>query len=272
MTGVSFNRGYQQLLRALSGNKALQDCSLPSLGSGKMLLAALTDTWAGFAPEQDSILDFCRRHGIKNVIWLSSDSHTSAIDDGTNAGFPELMAGNLQQRNSQIAFILENAGTLLPGTCPNANISQSFSLWNAGGQGLGNLNFSDAYGRVEVFGDDSVRLAIIDTSARTIASLTLRNGFVGALPASWRSKPLPIRLYPNPASEKVLVEIDPPLLEVPASLLLTDIGGRLLQTQVMGPTTQKQLVSLPVSHLGPGLYIIVLQTMRGPYTLHFVRP
>jgi hypothetical protein len=102
--------------------------------------------------QQDSILAFCQRHGIQNVIWLSGDSHTSVINDDKNAGFPELMAGNLRQTNSRLAWLMNNAGPLTSTFCPQANLSQSFALWNAGGQGLGNTNFNNAYGRIEVFG------------------------------------------------------------------------------------------------------------------------
>ncbi len=115
--------------------------------------------------QQDSILAFCQRHGIQNVIRLSSDSHTSVINDAKNAGSPELMAGNLRQTNSRLAWLMANAGPLMSTFCPEANLSQSFALWNAGGQGLGNTNFNDAYGRMEIFGQDSVPLSLVDTLA-----------------------------------------------------------------------------------------------------------
>jgi hypothetical protein len=50
------------------------------------------------------------------VIWLSSDSHTSTIDDGENAAFPELMAKNLGQTNSRLASLMSTF-------CPQANLS-----------------------------------------------------------------------------------------------------------------------------------------------------
>jgi len=78
------------------------------------------------------ILAFCQRHGIQNVIRLSGDSHTSAINDDKNAGFPELMAGNLRQTNSRLAWLMANASPLTSTFCPQANLSQSFALWNAG--------------------------------------------------------------------------------------------------------------------------------------------
>jgi hypothetical protein len=120
---------------------------------------------------------------------FSGDSHTSAINDDKNAGFPELMAGNLRQTNSRLAWLMDNAGPLPSTFCPQANLSQSFALWNAGGQGLGNKNFNNAYGRMEVFGQDSVRLSLVDTAGIAIANLTLPNSSSSALSIVARRTP-----------------------------------------------------------------------------------
>ncbi len=49
------------------------------------------DGWGAYATERQMILDFIRDHGITGVIVLSGDLHAGAIDDGTNAGLPELV-------------------------------------------------------------------------------------------------------------------------------------------------------------------------------------
>ena len=66
---------------------------------------------------------------------MSGDTHTAAIDDGTNGGLPELMAGALEQANSKLVAIMDFLG---------------FRIWNGGGQTLG-TGFDDAYGRVTVW-------------------------------------------------------------------------------------------------------------------------
>ncbi|GIV25303.1 MAG: hypothetical protein KatS3mg026_0995 [Bacteroidia bacterium] len=271
ITGVAFNRGYRQILEALSGNYALQQCRLPGLGNGAMLLAGLMDTWAAFAQEQDSILRYLQHHNIRNVIWLSSDSHTSAIDDGTNAGVPELMAGNLRQQNSQLAWLMANAGSLLPALCPQANFSQNFAVWNAGGQGLGNSNFNDAYGRVEVFGEDSVRLSIVDVNGTVVASLTLRPGQAAALQ---KTHPLPadrFRVYPTPAQDKIWLHVDPALLGESTPLYLTDAVGRVVGRRILSSREAQAPVSWDVSSLARGLYFVVLWRQEGPYVRSFVK-
>jgi hypothetical protein len=270
VTGVAFNRGYRAILQALSGNYAIQrQCALPGLGNGAMLMAALTDTWAAYAEEQDSILAYLRRHNIRNVIWLSSDSHTSAIDDGTNAGVPEIMAGNLRQQNSQLAWLMDNAGTLLPAFCPQANFSQNFSVWNAGGQGLGNTNFNDAYGRIEVFGDDSVRLSIVDVNGQIIAKLTLRNGGAAGLLPTHSLPGQRLRIYPNPVQKEALVEVEESLLASPTELYLTNAIGQVLQRWSLSRT--KNSLRIDMEKYPAGLYFLVLWAKEGPYVRSFVR-
>jgi hypothetical protein len=272
VTGVAFNRGYRQILQALSGNKALQACAIPGIGNGAMLLAGLTDTWAAYAAEQDSLLAFCQRHGIRNVIWLSSDSHTSAIDDGENAGFPELMAGNLRQTNSRLAWLMANAGPLMSTFCPQANLSQSFALWNAGGQGLGNTNFNDAYGRMEVFGEDSVRLSIVDTAGIVIASLTLPNSASSALPTvARRTTSSPIAISWDAAHENATIQL---LAEVPtpATLLLTNLSGHIIASYPLTEGKAHQTLRIPMAHLPQGLYFVGLQAGPHTWTHHLIRP
>ncbi|RMD95788.1 MAG: T9SS C-terminal target domain-containing protein, partial [Calditrichaeota bacterium] len=98
---------------------------------------------------------------IENVIMLSGDSHTAAIDDGANALFPEIMAGALDRTNSR-----------------EVALAQSFALnkWNRGGQTIERNNFNSHYGRVTVFGQDSVRMELIDEFGELITRYTLPAG------------------------------------------------------------------------------------------------
>lgn len=182
---VPFNRG---LRGAIDLSVSLQDSIvfLPGQPPQSLLNVALglSDKWVGFPGEQERLLRFIDDHQIKNVIVLSGDTHTAAIDDGANAGLPEIMAGALEQANSRLAFLLQLFG---------------FNIWNGGGQFT---SFNDAYGRVTVFGADSVHLEIIDELGARIAHKTLRGASTNAvaehapLPASLQLTPS----YPNPFS------------------------------------------------------------------------
>jgi hypothetical protein len=118
------------------------------------------------------------------VIVLSGDSHTAAIDDGANAGLPEIMAGGLDITNSRIVALLNNFG---------------INIWNRGGQGISTPEFNNAFGRVTVFGEDSVELAIVDEYGSLVTSYSIANLATGVdagpgLPASLSLE----QNYPNP--------------------------------------------------------------------------
>ncbi len=91
------------------------------------------DTWAGFADDQDSIINFIRKYQITNVVVCSADLHTAMMDDGKNSGFPEIVSGNLEVPNSNVYGQLDSLG---------------FGwMWDRGGQIHDSLN---TYGRITV--------------------------------------------------------------------------------------------------------------------------
>ncbi|HND45729.1 MAG TPA: hypothetical protein PLC61_04960, partial [Chitinophagales bacterium] len=120
--------------------------------------------WFAYPNSQQKLINFCKDNEIKNIIILSGDAHSSAIDDGKNAGFPEIMAGGLAQVNSHIASIIYNNFKL--------------NLWNQGGQGIQNKNFNHAYGKVTVNQDSSVILEVIDDKDSTIAKHQIKTDYL----------------------------------------------------------------------------------------------
>jgi alkaline phosphatase D len=48
------------------------------------------DSWASFQDERQRILDFISDNDITGVVFVTGDMHFGAIDDGTNAGVPEM--------------------------------------------------------------------------------------------------------------------------------------------------------------------------------------
>lgn len=48
------------------------------------------DSWYAFGYERNSILNFIKNHNISGVIVISGDWHSGGLDDGTNAGLPEM--------------------------------------------------------------------------------------------------------------------------------------------------------------------------------------
>ncbi len=49
------------------------------------------DAWFGYRTEHDRLVNFIREHAISGVVIISGDTHAGAMDDGTNAGLPEML-------------------------------------------------------------------------------------------------------------------------------------------------------------------------------------
>ncbi|HQV77364.1 MAG TPA: alkaline phosphatase D family protein [Chitinophagales bacterium] len=163
VSGVTFNKSYKKILD-IALLKRVQNRKLPNGMTGVYVAASLSSMWFAFPETQAAVLNFCHDNKIKNVLVLSGDAHTAAIDDGTNAGFPELMAGGLAQKNSRLAAIIYN--------------NLQMNVWNKGGQGIQNSNFNDAFGKVEINGNKSVNLSCIDKYGNVICSYELKDGFI----------------------------------------------------------------------------------------------
>ena len=149
MSSVPFNRSQS---KGIELGMALQNVPLnipfgnyPQGITGFYAALELCDKWVGFPSDIDTVLHFININNIKNVIILSGDSHNAAIDDGLNAGLPEIMAGGLDIPNSKEVAFFEALG---------------IHIWDKGGQGITTQNFNNSFGMVTVYGNDSVKLAL----------------------------------------------------------------------------------------------------------------
>ncbi len=267
MTGVSFNKGYNRGIAALSGN-ANQDLDLglissqvPPGTSVRSIMGALADTWAGYQADQDRLLNHLQENNIKNVVFLSSDSHTGAIDDGTNAGLPEIMAGALGIENSRLAWIMDTVGQLPPAILGLLGLNSiNLSVWNYGGNGLGNGYFGSAFGNIEIFGEDSCRLSLVDTLGNVFAALTLCKDEGNCHPASRSDKRVPadrFTLFPNPAEKEIHLRLDSAVgLHANSYVAIYDVLGRRVKL------TKYQGQAVAIDDLPPGTYHLMLK--NGP--------
>lgn len=67
-----------------------------------------------------------------------------------------------------------------------------------------------------------------------------------------------VSVYPNPAENNVLVEIDQQVLQV-NTLSLHDMTGKILHTQRVNSTQ----ISLDLADISPGMYFVTVQTING---------
>ncbi len=162
MSSVTFNRSQS---KGIELGMALQNIvlNIPFENylegiTGFYAALKLCDKWVGFPSDIDTVLHFININNIKNVIILSGDSHNAAIDDGLNAGLPEIMAGGLDIPNSKEVAFFESVG---------------IHIWDKGGQGITTQNFNNSFGMVSVYGNDSVNLALVDETGKEFAAYTL---------------------------------------------------------------------------------------------------
>ncbi|MDZ7361978.1 MAG: alkaline phosphatase D family protein [candidate division KSB1 bacterium] len=224
VTSVPFNRS---LRRALDLALAAQDSVVfvPGFGqvTGLFIAVELLDKWIGFEKEQQELLRFIFENRIKNVIILSGDTHTAAIDDGANAGVPEIMAGGLDITNSRIVALLELLGV---------------RIWNRGGQTLMSSNFNNAYGRLTVFAADSVRMEIVDEFGSVLARHVVLDGSLPVnvtSPKSEVTKDFTLSsTYPNPLRAAGSKTITQSRYSLPAEAVVTaavyDFLGRRVRS------------------------------------------
>jgi alkaline phosphatase D len=96
-----------------NGQKAwLKAALLNSTATWKFIVTPVTfnpttkpaDAWGGYATERNEIVNFIRMNNISGVIFVSGDLHSGgAIDNGANAGFPEVSVPHTNLNTNQKA-------------------------------------------------------------------------------------------------------------------------------------------------------------------------
>ena len=249
VSGVPFNRQQRILLQA---GIDLQQLYLP-LGSGfagMKLATSMAGYWAGHPHQQNELLSFIADNNIDNLLFVSGDSHVNMLDDGTNAGIPEINASGLSvaEFDKKLFYFIE---LLAPALGYPAIID---SVWNKGGTGLGNTNFKNGFGTIEVFGNDSLKVCAIDEDGAIISCMTLSSS----------SKPPPIepnqtndlQIYPNPANQWVSVSLPKKLAQIESGKWqIIDLQGKVLQ-QYITPANNNMGITFEIKDYPTGLYIV----------------
>ncbi|HPS12596.1 MAG TPA: fibronectin type III domain-containing protein [Prolixibacteraceae bacterium] len=70
----------------------------------------------------------------------------------------------------------------------------------------------------------------------------------------------PLHTWPNPATEKLYVDVSPLQGNSPISLTITDLTGRVYTRQTIG--TKEKILTIPVSSLERGIYLMVIETNK----------
>ncbi len=119
--------------------------------------------WAGYPEEREDFMQFVKANNLKNLIVLSGDTHHNVMDDGTNAGLPELNASGLSVATTELAHYLKLIGNL-------TGTYHMKKIWNKGGNVLKGKKYKNAFGKIRIVKDEFVELSIVDENNETVSS------------------------------------------------------------------------------------------------------
>jgi phosphodiesterase/alkaline phosphatase D-like protein len=252
VSGVPFNRNIQSLVELPLLIQGMEFNIAGYPGTGFRLSYSLSDYFGAYAFEREKILKYIKSNDIKNVMVISGDTHGCAIDDGKNAGLPEMNASGLSVSSTELYFqfneVLRQIGFDLDKW-----------LWNKGGLGIGNDNIKNAFGKIEVFGNDSVQLCIIDEDNITIACHTVKNNSIVTSVNNLTIMSDLVTVYPNPAKDKIRLEWNQKYsFESIQQIKIVDVSGKemyLDKTLINSPS-----IDIPIQKLPVGLYLLSVNT------------
>jgi hypothetical protein len=223
----------------------MQLVSIPGTGSGFSLATAFSNNWSGYPADQNQLLDYIDSLGLKDIFILSGQSHNNVVDDGTNAGLPELNASGLSVADRSLSQQMQLLSLFgLP--------QITDSLWNGGGNGLGNNNLNNGFGKVEVFGQDSCRLSAVDKFGDVMGSVLLVHSTLLDVedgPANAKNW----TVSPNPSRDVFTIRMEGTAEYAGQFQLVNGFGAVVRSGKVKGKETQFEIAGLPA-----GVYVLLL--------------
>ncbi len=159
VSGVPLNGACEKLIRA--GVK-IQNWHYKNW-FGFHIASGFSSYWAGYPEERNDFMDFVKKNNLKNLIVISGDTHHNVMDDGTNAGLPEMNASGLSVETTELAHYLKLIG----------NLTATFKMkkiWNQGGNGLKGQKSKNAFGKVRIVNNEYVELSIVDEANQQVSS------------------------------------------------------------------------------------------------------
>ncbi|MDX2001925.1 MAG: alkaline phosphatase D family protein [Chitinophagales bacterium] len=260
VSGVMFNKAFRKVIQYAM---ALQDSRLSIggiTGTGLLLAHSMAWNWAGYPIEQDAFLQYLEDNDVKDVIVLSGHVHTNVMDDGTNAGLPELNTGPVAGSGAELTYYIDSVMRLFG---LGAAID---SLWNGGGMGVENQNFKSGFGKIEIYSNDSVVLRTIDEDNIVVSSMTIPHS--SKVTSVKPTEPAPVcvidKVYPNPTGNAINVKLCrdySPSKKDKAFLIGTD--GRIIPVEV---PADKNNLKIDVKDLPSGNYIFLYDYPDGLFT------
>ncbi len=229
VSGVMFNKKFRKILQfAMFFQNLVFDIG-PETGSGFRLAHAISANWTGYPREQDGLIQFLDSAGINDVIVLSGHMHTNVMDDGRNAGLPELNTGPMASTGPELTYYIDSfMQSLNLGTVKD-------SLWNGGGQGVKNTDFKSGFGTIQIYQKDSVVMCIVDEDNTTVSCMKINHS---SNPVSSGSRVkdqdcILEKIYPNPADDKIFLDFcDNYQPQTSDKVFLMDQSGKMFPASI----------------------------------------
>jgi phosphodiesterase/alkaline phosphatase D-like protein len=224
--------------------------NLPGVGSGFSFATAFSNNWSGFPTDQNRLLNFIDSLGLKDIFILSGQSHNNVVDDGTNAGLPELNASGLSVADRSLSQQMQLLSLFgLP--------SLVDSLWNGGGNGLNGASLNNGFGKVEIYGRDSCRLSAVDKVGDVMGSVLLLHSSL--LSATNNAEAvLEWQVSPVPSNDQITIRLgNPPFLA--DFQLVNEFGAVVRSGRMVGGE-----YSISIDRLPAGVY--ALRIVQGTRT------
>ena len=245
VTGVVFNKKMNELLPLVLAGQLI-DRSLIEYA------ATIAYMWGGYPKDLNELLSFIRNENVDNVIVVSGDTHSCMMDDGMNAGLPEISTSGWSASNE--AYLNGTIDSLL--STLGLGIGVKDFLWNQGGNGVGNNNYNDAYTTLEFFGADSMKACVIDEYLNVVSCMTIPAKSVptgisfNTIDTEW------CHLYPNPADKLLNVSVAVPYSKKELKFVVLGVDGK----QYHLPVSQKDIGTyhLSIDGLSKGSYFLII--------------
>ncbi|MDZ4846633.1 MAG: alkaline phosphatase D family protein [Chitinophagales bacterium] len=248
VSGVMFNKKFRKILQFAMFFQNLVFGIGSETGSGFRLAHAITANWTGYPREQDGLIYFLDSASIKDVIVLSGHMHTNVMDDGRNAGLPELNTGPVASIGPELTYYIDSIMQSL-------NLGSAIdSLWNGGGQGVQNKNFMSGFGTIQIYHKDSVVLCIVDEDNVDVSCMKIHHStspYASINPLAGQECVIE-KIYPNPASDKVYFDFcEKYQPQVSDRVFLMDQSGKMF------PTSIENKKFIRIKNLPAGYYMLV---------------
>ncbi len=171
-SGVPFNPGIRLVLeRAISIQGTDEDpinrhrpnsAGEPTYGTAFSYIPKFVDKWNGFPQSIERLLRHVIDDNIENVLIVSGDLHINAFDNGEHSLFPEMLASPLDRPNLHYQGVYED--------------ELGVFTWNESDPN--HESHTTSYGRVTVFGADSVRFESVNNLGEVLADMTIEPGYL----------------------------------------------------------------------------------------------